>query len=126
MKTKILVTGANGQLGLTFQKDYNSISDIFEFHFTSRDTLDICNSDQVDAYFAENHFDYCINCAAYTNVEGAETEVKRAFDINAEGPKILAESCERHDVVLIHISTDYVFDGSQKNTLFGRRRNKSS
>lgn len=114
MKIKILVTGANGQLGLTFQKKHNSISDVLEFHFTSRITFDICNSDQVNAYFTANQFDYCINCAAFTNVELAESEIEEAFHINAEGVKTLSLSCKKHKVILIHISTDYVFDGTKK------------
>lgn len=108
----VLVTGANGQLGTTF-KDLASkfTNKEFNFVFVSREELDICRPDAVNTIMLNNYFDYCINCAAYTNVELAETEKVKAFDINADGAKNLAIFCKRHDITLIHISTDYVFDG---------------
>jgi dTDP-4-dehydrorhamnose reductase len=62
--------------------------------------------------FGNKQIDYCINCAAYTNVEKAESDKEKAFSINAEAVKNLAEICRKHKTVLIHISTDYVFDGT--------------
>jgi dTDP-4-dehydrorhamnose reductase len=65
-------------------------------------------------FFSEYNFDYCINTAAYTNVEKAESEQKMAFLVNAEGAYNLAKVCKKHNVVLLHLSTDYVFDGTKK------------
>lgn len=107
---KVLVTGSNGQLGKTIKEKYSSTKDI-EFIFTSRRSLDIENKKEVDTYFKENNFSYCINCAAYTNVEKAEDKPKHAFLINSEAVKSLTLACKKHKVILIHISTDYVFNG---------------
>ena len=83
-------------------------------YFAAREDLDITNSDELQRFFSEHNFDYCINTAAYTNVEKAESEQKKAFLINAEGAYSLAKACKKHNVVLLHISTDYVFDGMAK------------
>ena len=83
-------------------------------YFAAREDLDITNSDELQRFFSEHNFDYCINTAAYTNVEKAESEQKEAFLINAEGAYSLAKACKKHNVVLLHISTDYVFDGMAK------------
>jgi dTDP-4-dehydrorhamnose reductase len=107
---KVLVTGANGQLGHCI-KDAASYFLNCEFYFASRKNLDIGNRSSVEEFFKRNSFDYCINTAAYTNVEKAESEADVAYSINAEGVKFLAECCKNSDTVLIHISTDYVFDG---------------
>ena len=80
--------------------------------FTDVDTLDICNKEDVEVFFETNSIDLCINCAAYTAVDKAEDEPKIAERINSYAPQILAETCLRHDALLIHISTDYVFDGT--------------
>ena len=112
--TRVLVTGASGQLGQSIQKlakDYSQLT----FHFTDRKTLDITNKETINIFFSNNQFDYCINCAAYTNVEQAEQDSKKAFAVNAEGVKNLALTCARHKCALIHISTDYVFDGKKEN-----------
>ena len=79
--------------------------------FTDVDTLDICNKDAVEACFESNRIDACINCAAYTAVDKAEDEPELAMRINAIAPKVLADACLRHDALLVHISTDYVFGG---------------
>lgn len=111
---RILVTGSNGQLGRTIQKiAENYLS--FQFFFTDSDELDITDSKAMNNVFQANNFDYCINCAAYTNVEQAEKAPKPSFLINAKAVGILAEICKKNGVILIHISTDYVFDG-YKNT----------
>ena len=110
---KILVTGSNGQLGQCLRQLLLSATDI-SCYFATREDLDITNSDEVQRFFSEHNFDYCINTAAYTNVEKAESEQKEAFLINAEGAYSLAKVCKKHNVVLLHISTDYVFDGMAK------------
>ena len=69
---------------------------------------------QLASYFSNHKFDYCINCAAYTAVDLAEEQSDLAYAVNAEGPKKLAEVCQKHQVTLIHISTDFVFDGKKR------------
>ena len=110
---KILVTGGNGQLGRCI-KDAASDFPNLKFVFVSREELDIENAEFLKGFFRKNHFDYCINTAAYTNVEKAESEKERAFAINAEAVKNLATVCKENDVILLHISTDYVFDGKKR------------
>ncbi|MCZ4318219.1 dTDP-4-dehydrorhamnose reductase [Aequorivita viscosa] len=111
---KILVTGANGQLGKCIKDAAAEFSD-FEFDFVSREELDIEKADFLRKYFIKNNFTHCINTAAYTNVEQAESEEEKAFAINAEAVKNLASACKANDVVLLHVSTDYVFDGKRKS-----------
>ena len=110
MKNKtILVTGASGQLGNCIRL----ISEKYKFNFLFKksEELDITNKEKVVNFFEEHPIDFVINCAAYTNVEQAEKEPEKAFLINAEGTRNIAESCKKNKTVLIHISTDYVFDG---------------
>ncbi len=104
----ILVTGCNGQLGTELQKIANAEHQWF---FTDVDTLDICDKTAVERCFADNNIDACINCAAYTAVDKAEDEPELAERINAYAPKVLAETCLKHNALLVHISTDYVFGG---------------
>lgn len=111
---KVLVTGANGQLGQTIRELFLINSDAIEFVFVSKSDLNITQKDDVEQIFNKFKFDYCINCAAYTNVELAESEVDAAFLVNAEAPKILAEVCNSFDTILVHISTDYVFNGKSQ------------
>jgi len=113
---KVLVTGANGQLGQTLQ-NLSEIEDFrdIDFIFFSSTELDITNQEQTATVFERYSFDYCINCAAYTAVDLAEDQEKTAFAVNAEAVKLLAQLCLAHNVILIHISTDFVFDG-KKNT----------
>ncbi|WP_242092388.1 dTDP-4-dehydrorhamnose reductase [Aestuariivivens sediminicola] len=110
----ILVTGANGQLGLTIKEGYANRVDTMDFTFVTKEELDITNHEALEGYFEKHSFDYCINCAAYTNVEQAEKTPEMAIKVNAEGVKNLALICKRHKVILIHISTDYVFDGLKR------------
>ena len=107
---KILVTGANGQLGQCLQKISSQFEE-FEFIFTDSETLDITNKEEVNDFFWQNAPDFCINAAAYTAVDLAETELEKAFLVNADGAKNLAEACAENNAQFIHVSTDYVFDG---------------
>ena len=105
---KILVTGCKGQLGTELQK----IAGIeHQWFFTDIDSLDICNKAAVEECFGTNQIDACINCAAYTAVDKAEDEQQLATLVNTFAPKVLADACKRHDALLIHVSTDYVFGG---------------
>ena len=107
---KILVTGANGQLGQCLQKISSQFEE-FEFIFTDSETLDITNKEEVNDFFWQNAPDFCINAAAYTAVDLAETELEKAFLVNADGAENLAEACAENNAQFIHVSTDYVFDG---------------
>lgn len=106
----VLVTGASGQLGMTFRKFENFYSQI-EFVFKSGKELDIVDSIALKKTFKEIKPDYCINCAAYTNVEKAEEEPDKAILINSQAVLNLAIICKEFQTILIHVSTDYVFDG---------------
>ncbi|MDC6365654.1 MULTISPECIES: dTDP-4-dehydrorhamnose reductase [Flavobacteriaceae] len=109
---KVLVAGSNGQLGKCFQILVSKQGDHqFEFVFKSSSELDISNGREVIQDFKKNRYGYCINCAAYTQVDKAETEVERAMKVNIIGAKNLAIACEKFDATMIHISTDFVFDG---------------
>ncbi|PQV49645.1 dTDP-4-dehydrorhamnose reductase [Jejuia pallidilutea] len=110
--TNILVTGGNGQLANSIKDLEFNHSDL-NFIYTDFLELDICDLNQVKKFFKRQSktIHYCINCAAYTAVDKAETETKNAFKINVEGAKNLALACLEHNVNLIHISTDFVFDG---------------
>jgi dTDP-4-dehydrorhamnose reductase len=106
-----LVTGANGQLA-------NEIRIIaahypqYEFFFTTKEELPIENTEAVKSFFEKNKIDYCVNCAAYTAVDEAESEKEKTFLINADAVGNLANICNIFQTKLIHISTDYVYDGS--------------
>ncbi|MBC7439929.1 MAG: dTDP-4-dehydrorhamnose reductase [Flavobacterium sp.] len=106
----VLVTGANGQLGQSLQyiaKNYPE----FHFVFCSSFDLDITNLENCQAIFSKTKPQYCINAAAYTAVDKAESEPEKAHLINVIGAKNLAEVCKTYNTVLLHISTDFVFDG---------------
>jgi len=107
----ILVTGANGQVGSEFRVLSKSYSQ-YNFLFVTKDELPIDDVDAVKKYFDINSIQYCVNCAAYTAVDKAETESEKAFLINADAVGNLAAVCKLHNVQFIHISTDYVFDGT--------------
>ena len=113
MGTRVLVTGANGQLGKTIEELYSDNQNGLDFVFVSKAELDITKEKELRLFFNDSSFDYCINCAAYTNVEQAEKTPEIAFRVNAEGVKNLAEECKEQNVILIHLSTDYVFDGEK-------------
>src|SRR5688500_16660364 len=107
----ILVTGANGQLGKELQQLTPHHLD-YQFQFTTKEDLPIDDFGTIKKYFEQRRVDYCINCAAYTAVDKAEAESDKAYLINAYAVANLAEICNRHQTQLIHISTDYVFNGS--------------
>ncbi len=113
MQKKILVTGANGQLGSEIKElhaDYHQ----FKFVFTDLDTLDLQNEKKVEHFIEKNKFHYIINCAAYTAVDKAEEDHETAYKINCDAVKYLAVSAQKTHSIIIHISTDYVFDGQSK------------
>lgn len=112
MKT-VLVTGASGQLGKCIQKLAENVKDI-DWLFMNSSEIDITSKENLEMCFSNKQIDYCINCAAYTNVEKAESDKEKAFSINADALKNLAELCKANDSILIHISTDYVFDGKSE------------
>lgn len=111
---KILVTGANGQLGNELQFLANRYPN-YSFLFTDVDTLDITKSGQAEKFVKDNPVDFIINCAAYTAVDKAEADRDNAFLINTVAVDYLVDAAQDCNACLIHISTDYVFDGS-KNT----------
>lgn len=107
----ILVTGSYGQLGSEI-KELSSDYKKLKFLFTDVDTLDITNLKSLENFFNENPIDFVINCAGYTNVDKAETDKDAAYLINVSAVKYLAELTNKKSAGLIHISTDYVFDGT--------------
>lgn len=110
---KFLIVGSEGQLGKALQKKLFSLS--IPFYNFSRKDLNIENLAQIDSLLSDLEFDLIINCAAYTAVDEAERNHQSAFQVNEIGPKNLAVFCNNQSKKLIHISTDFVFDGS-KNT----------
>ncbi len=110
-KPTILVTGAGGQLGRELQELAPSYT-LFNFVFLSRDDLPLQNFELLRNSLAVHQPDYLINCAAYTAVDKAEAEPELAFQVNAEAVGVMAAACRERDCRFIHISTDYVFDGT--------------
>ena len=107
----VLVTGANGQLGKSLNRlvDLNKLNQ--QFVFTTREDLDLSNFKNVRNFIEKKQFDVIINCAAYTFVDKAETEKEEANLLNNLAVKNIAEIAKDNKIKLIHISTDYVFDG---------------
>lgn len=110
MKKTILVSGGYGQLGFEINR-LSSEYPAFEFIFSDRDSLDITDPGAVEKAFEQYRPVYFINCAAYTAVDKAETERDIALAINATAVGIIATCCSKHQTKLIHVSTDYVFNG---------------
>ena len=108
---KILVTGKNGQLGKSIQNIITGNEKNSEFVFVGREELDLSSQDSIINYFNNNSFDIIINCAAYTAVDKAEKEVELANYINHLAISKIAEISNKQEIKLIHISTDYIFDG---------------
>ena len=109
---KVLITGKNGQLGSTFQELSFSVQDI-EFIFKDSKELDITVLEQIEVVLRQEQPDVVINCAAYTAVDRAEEEPEKVDLVNHIGVYNLAKNCKDLDIGLIHISTDYVFDGEK-------------
>lgn len=107
---KVLVTGLNGQLGQCLQARVNDYPQ-FAIDFVTRKQLDLSKSESITAFFKDKTYDAIVNCAAYTAVDRAESESEQANQVNHLAVKQLAEVAKLHDATLIHISTDYVFDG---------------
>lgn len=112
---RVFVTGSDGQLGRTLQELLPDQQNIV-FDFFNRENLDITDKASIDQVFEKGRYHYCINCAGYTNVEQAEKTPKIAYKVNAEGVKNVALACMKYKTTLIHISTDYVFDGEKKGS----------
>lgn len=112
-KSSILVTGANGQLGSEL-KELSSAFTQFAFTFLTREDLPLDDSERIKNYFNTHQFDFLINCAAYTAVDKAESEKDLAFRINATAVGELSAICKKNNTKFLHISTDYVFDGTAK------------
>lgn len=106
----ILVIGAAGQLGSELRYLSARHPEML-FRFTDQDELDITDQASIALIMGSDSYNYCINCAAYTAVDKAETESELAYAINEHGAAKLAQQCAAHNVKLIHVSTDFVFDG---------------
>ena len=104
----ILVTGANGQLGQQFKN--NTTKSDFEFYFADENELDITNKNDILNYISDYKIKYILNCAAYTDVNGSESNKELAIKINSEAIKNLVEICEEKKIKMIHFSTDYVYN----------------
>ncbi|MBR5470103.1 MAG: dTDP-4-dehydrorhamnose reductase [Paludibacteraceae bacterium] len=108
---KVLITGANGQLGNEMRvvaKQYTEV----DFVFTDVEELNICNADEVDSFVKNLRPDYIVNCAAYTAVDKAETDIDLCRAINCDAVKNLGIAAQKYQAKIIHVSTDYVFDGT--------------
>lgn len=114
---KILLTGCNGQIGTAIREVFSAsrLRNKYELIALGRDQLDITNAQQVNIRINAERPDMLINSAAYTKVDLAETNVETAYSINSDGPANLAKACALYSAKLIHISTDFVFDGSNSN-----------
>ena len=108
----VLVTGANGQLGSCLQNVVKNNTET-KWQFKTSEQLDITKKDEIKKLFSTTSFNYVVNCAAFTAVDKAEKETEKAFLVNAEAVKLLAEICKEHNSTLIHLSTDFVFDGKK-------------
>lgn len=109
----ILVTGSNGQLGNAIKKISSELINS-NFFFTDIEELDITSYDQIGKFIQKNKINMVINCAAYTAVDQAETDREKAFFINVTAVEYLSKQANANNATLIHISTDYVFDGSSQ------------
>lgn len=109
----VLVTGSNGQLGSELKRATADHPDNLRFLFTDAAELDITNPNDVEKYVKENNIKYIINCAAYTAVDKAEDDVDLCYKVNKDGPENLAKVAALYGIKIIHVSTDYVFDGEK-------------
>lgn len=109
---KVVVTGANGQLGQALKKAADGHAGL-QFYFAGSADADITSAQSLEAYFNTVNPDFVINAAAYTAVDKAETEPEKAHAVNVLGAKNLAHACKKHNAILLHVSTDFVFDGTK-------------
>lgn len=107
---RVLVTGKNGQLGSSIAQ-LSALYPALKFTYVDREELDLSSADAIRSFFSENTYDVVVNCAAYTAVDRAEEESGLADKINHHAVGTIAEEVKKQDAVLIHVSTDYVFDG---------------
>ena len=114
---KYLVTGRNGQLAAAFIRRFESRS--LDFTAPDESLLDITDAAKTDACVASARPDIILNCAAYNLVDKAEQEPDRAFRVNEAGPRNLAVAAQKHHAMLVHYSSDYVFDGRKETGLYG-------
>ncbi len=105
----ILVTGANGQVGQEIRHHSKRFPQ-WKFQFVGLAELDITDAGAVNRFFADHSFQYCINCAAYTAVDKAESNEAMAIAVNTTGVQYLTDACLKHQCRLLHLSTDYVYD----------------
>lgn len=110
---KIVIFWSQGMLWSSFAHMQALEQQGYDVIYANHETLDITNQQQLDIFFGSNHIDYIINCAAYTNVEKAE-EDQLNYEINTLAMIHIAQLCTTYDIKCIHISTDYVFDGTQQ------------
>ncbi len=113
---KIIVTGANGQVGQELAAIKHNFKD-WDIYFYDRPSLDITDPNAIHKSLQVSDADICINCAAYTAVDKAETEQELCERINHTGPELLAKACNEFNIKLIHLSTDYVYHNDSKEPL---------
>ena len=111
---KVLITGSNGMLGHDLEK---VLKDKHELILTTSKTLDISDKENTIDFIVKNKPDVVINSAAYTDVDGCETNQDLAYAVNGEGVRNLALACKEVDCPLVHVSTDYVFDGTARDPI---------
>ena len=108
---RVLIVGGAGQLGVELQRSFAGFGRV---RWVDRETFDMADAEQTRALVREDAPDVILNAAAYTAVDRAENEPKVAIAINAEAPRVLAEEARRLNALLVHYSTDYVFDGDKR------------
>ena len=107
---KVLITGANGQLGRELTKQYKLQNDV-ELILTDYKELDITDLSKVYEFFDKYKPEVVVNCAAYTQVDKCETDVDNAYKVNTIGPRNLAQAANKIGCEIVQISTDYIFNG---------------
>ncbi|WP_319548566.1 sugar nucleotide-binding protein [Desulfogranum marinum] len=118
---KLLIIGANGQLG---QDCLQTLTPQHTVLCCDVQEVDITDAPQVAGLFATHQPEAVINCAAYTAVDACETDQQRCMEVNAHGPQLLAEQCDKYNSRIIQISTDYVYDGKTSGTATIPRRRR--
>jgi len=111
VQKNVLVTGADGQLGSELKALTGRLNQPFRFMFTDADELDITDRQKIASYVNDYHIQYIVNCAAYTAVDKAETDIEKAYTVNATAVENIALVAKQYGVKVIHLSTDFVFDG---------------